>query len=83
MDWLSKHKALIDCAKKSVELTTPDRKELEFDVESVVTTKGVANCAKVNKLDASERSEVPGVSEFPDVFPEELPSMPPDRDIEF
>jgi hypothetical protein len=23
------------------------------------------------------------VSEFPDVFPEELPSMPPDRDIEF
>jgi hypothetical protein len=23
------------------------------------------------------------VNEFPDVFPEELPSMPPDRDIEF
>jgi hypothetical protein len=23
------------------------------------------------------------VNEFPDVFPEELPGMPPDRDIEF
>jgi hypothetical protein len=23
------------------------------------------------------------VQEFPDVFPEELPGMPPDRDIEF
>jgi hypothetical protein len=23
------------------------------------------------------------VNEFPDVFPKELPSMPPDRDIEF
>jgi hypothetical protein len=23
------------------------------------------------------------VSEFPDVFPEELPGMPPDRDIKF
>jgi hypothetical protein len=23
------------------------------------------------------------VSEFPDVFPEDLPHMPPDRDIEF
>jgi hypothetical protein len=23
------------------------------------------------------------VSEFPDVFPEELPGMPPDQDIEF
>jgi hypothetical protein len=26
---------------------------------------------------------VPVVNEFPDVFPEELPGMPPDRDIEF
>jgi len=23
------------------------------------------------------------VSEYPDVFPEELPGMPPDRDVEF
>jgi hypothetical protein len=23
MDWLSKHKVLIDCAKKSIKLTTP------------------------------------------------------------
>ena len=23
------------------------------------------------------------VKDFPDVFPEELPGMPPDRDIEF
>jgi hypothetical protein len=30
MNWLSKHKVLIDCAKKSVRLTTPDGKELEF-----------------------------------------------------
>jgi hypothetical protein len=27
--------------------------------------------------------EVPVVNEYPDVFPEELPDMPPDRDIEF
>jgi hypothetical protein len=80
MDWLGKHKVLIDCAKKSVKLTTLDGKELEFVTESVVTTKGVANHAKVNQLDASQGSEVPVVNEFPDVFPEELPGMPPDRD---
>jgi hypothetical protein len=28
MDWLSKHKVLIDYAKKSVKLTSPDGKEL-------------------------------------------------------
>ena len=27
--------------------------------------------------------EVPVVNEYPDVFPEELPGMPPDRDIGF
>jgi hypothetical protein len=49
----------------------------------VVTANGVANCVKVNQLDASQGSEVPGVNEFSDVFPEEFPGMPPDRDIEF
>jgi hypothetical protein len=83
MDWLSKHKVLIDCAKKSVKLTTPGGKEMEFVVEPVVTVKGVANRAKVNQLDASQGSEVPVVNEFPDVFPEELPGMPLDRDIKF
>jgi hypothetical protein len=48
MDWLSKHKVLINCTKKSIRLTTPDGKELEFVVELVVTTKGAANRAKVN-----------------------------------
>jgi hypothetical protein len=34
-------------------------------------------------MDASQGPMVPVVNEFPDVFPEELPGMPPDRDIEF
>jgi hypothetical protein len=83
MDWLSMHKVLIDCAKKSIKLTTPDGKELEFIIEPVVTVKGVANHVKVNQLDVSQGSEVPVVNEFPDVFPKELPCMSPNRDIEF
>jgi hypothetical protein len=80
---LSKHKVLIDCAKKSVKLTTPEGKEIDFVAEPVVTAKGVANHVKVNQLDASQGSEVPVVNEFPDVFHEELLGMPPNRDIEF
>jgi hypothetical protein len=83
MDWLSKHKVIIDCAKKSIKLTTPEGKEMEFVAELVVTTKGVANRAKVNQLDAIQGSKVPVVHEFPDVFPVELPGMPPDQDIKF
>jgi hypothetical protein len=62
MDWLSKHKVLIDCAKKSVKLTTPEGMELQFVVEPVVTAKGVA----------SQGPEVSVVCDFPNVFPKEL-----------
>jgi hypothetical protein len=83
VDWLSEHKVLINRTKKYVKLTTPVGKELEFVAEPVVTAKGVANRAKVNQMDASQGPEVPVVSEFPDFFPEELPGLPPNRDIEF
>jgi hypothetical protein len=83
MGWLSKHKVLIDCAKKSVKLTTPEGKEMEFVAELVLTAMGVANRVKVNQLDASQGSEMPMVDEFPYVLSKELPGMPPDRDIEF
>jgi hypothetical protein len=77
MDWLCKHKMLIDCTKKSVKLTTPDGKELEYVAKPVVTAKGIANRTKINQLGASQGSEVPVVNEFPNVFPEELPGMLP------
>jgi hypothetical protein len=44
---------LIDCAKKYVKLTALDGKELEFVVEPVITSKGVANRVKLNQLDVS------------------------------
>jgi len=34
-------------------------------------------------METTTREDVPVVCEYPDVFPEELPGMPPDRDIEF
>jgi hypothetical protein len=54
MDRLSKHKVLINYAKKSIKLTTQDGKELEYVTEPVVTARGVANRAKLNQLDASQ-----------------------------
>jgi hypothetical protein len=75
---LSKHKVLIDYAKKSVKLTTPEGKEMKFVAEPVVIAKGVANREKVNQLDTSQGSEVLVVNEFSDDFLEELPGMPPD-----
>jgi hypothetical protein len=80
---LSKYKVLIDCAKKTIKLTTPDGKEMEFVTEPVVAAKGVANRAKVNQMKVSQGFVVLVVNEFPDVFPEVLPGLPPDQDIKF
>jgi hypothetical protein len=83
MDWLSKHKMLIDCTKKSIKMTTSDGKELEFITGPAITVKGVANHAKVKQMEVIQGFAVPVVNEFPVVFPQELLVMPPDRDIEF
>jgi hypothetical protein len=32
---------------------------------------------------ATNLEEIPLVCDYPDVFPDDLPGMPPDRDIEF
>jgi hypothetical protein len=37
----------------------------------------------VYNLHTKAISDVPVVCEYEDVFPEELPSLPPDRDVEF
>ena len=36
-----------------------------------------------NALQAPRIEDVPVVCEFPDVFPDDLPGLPPDRDVEF
>jgi hypothetical protein len=37
----------------------------------------------LNHLDAASTLDIKTVSKFLDVFPEELPDMPPDHEIEF
>jgi hypothetical protein len=83
MDWLSKHKGMINCSKKAVRLTTSSGKEMEYVAENLVTDKAASNRVVLNQLDAASTMDVKTVSEFLDVFLEELPGMPPDCEIEF
>jgi hypothetical protein len=83
MNWLSKHNGLIDCAKKVVRLTPGSGKELEYVAENLVTDKVASNRIVLNHLDVLSTLDIRIVSEYPDVFPEELPGMPPDHEIEF
>jgi hypothetical protein len=83
IDWMSKQKALMDCAKKAVKLTTGDGQEIEYIVEPLITHQGATNQIQLNQLEFEKNQDVRVVDEYPDVFPEELLGMPPDHDIEF
>jgi hypothetical protein len=66
-----------------VTLTLENGTEVEFVADLHVMEKGATNWIVLNHLEARSTEGLRVVCEFPDVFPEELPGMPPDRDIEF
>jgi hypothetical protein len=78
MDWLHKHDGVLQCRKRPVVLTSPQGNIIEFKVDTSSEEQGTVNSAKGKSL-----KEIKVVNEYPDVFLDELPGMPPDRDIEF
>ena len=98
-DWLSKHRAIVDCDKKIVQLKCSDL--------SKVTVQGIRSEPILKVISAmeprrfmrkgceaflalildSKRKQVnfeniPMIREFHDVFPEELPELPPEREVD-
>src|SRR4051812_19506874 len=78
MDWLSRQNDVLDCKTKSVQLTHPSGQILNFTSPS-----SRAQLHTLNVLCLPDLEDIPVVRDFPDVFPEELPGMPPDRCVDF
>jgi hypothetical protein len=78
MDWLMKYDGVILCAKRAIRLTKEDDTIVEFS--AAIPAEHVS---LLNKVQGTSLNEIGIVQEYPDVFPEELPGIPPDRDIEF
>jgi len=79
MKWMSDHGVLIDTSTRVIMLREPDSKEA-FLVQ-LPKNDDIRHAA--NAIRPLTVAEVPVVCEFPDVFLEDLPGLPPDRDIEF
>jgi hypothetical protein len=78
MDSLSKYDRVIQCTRKVVKLTKKDGTSVEFVAMVQSDQDNVLNQTKAIALE-----DIRVIREYPDVFPEELPGMPPDHDIEF
>ena len=99
MDWLSKHRAIVDCGQKTVVLRCSDQSKVKlqgirssaiFNVISAMQARRLMRkgCetflalildSKRGKVDLEK---IPIVREFPDVFPEELPGIPLEREVD-
>jgi hypothetical protein len=79
MSWLRKTKAIIQCGRGTVELTSP--KGERFQVEIAVTTSTQRATFFIDGEFVGDNIRV--VRDFSGVFPEQLPGMPPDREVEF
>ncbi|GJY55376.1 putative reverse transcriptase domain-containing protein [Tanacetum coccineum] len=73
MDWLSKYHARIICDEKVV--------HIPIDGETLIIRGD--QITEKKKSDEKRLEDIPVVREFPEVFPEDLPGLPPIRQVEF
>nr|GFA13551.1 putative reverse transcriptase domain-containing protein [Tanacetum cinerariifolium] len=99
MDWLILHDAVIVCGKKEVHVPLKKRTLVvkgddcvsQLKVVSCMKVKKYVDhgsylfVAQVIEKEPTERrlEDVPVIYKFPDVFPEDLPRLPPPRQVEF
>jgi hypothetical protein len=78
MSWMRRHWALLDTAARVVHLDSPEHGSVTLQLASNPMPD-----ASTHHTIAQNLEDIPIAYEFPDVFPEDLPDIPPDRDIEF
>ncbi|MUX80339.1 hypothetical protein GLN76_25570, partial [Shigella flexneri 2a] len=77
-NWMTQHKVVLDVAERVVEINSPTQGPSVLYLPQ-------RNCvnARAYTMVETQLKEIPVVCEYADVFPDDLPGMPPDRDIEF
>ncbi|GKE23220.1 putative reverse transcriptase domain-containing protein [Tanacetum coccineum] len=78
MDWMAEHHAEVMCYEKYIRVPTQGYIDKGCQVFLV-------QMMKKEETEASEKQieDVPVVRDFPEVFPEDLPGLPPTRQVEF
>jgi hypothetical protein len=78
VDWMTRHRVSLDIFFRTVEIDSPDHEATILYLPQRECSNSYAYAVEGIKL-----KDIPIVYEYPDVFPDDLPGMPPNRDIEF
>jgi hypothetical protein len=79
MNWLAQHKAILNTDLRTIKLSH-DHEEVLLSIPVPVPAKPFG---RVYEAIIPEIQDIPVVCEFLDVLPEDLPGLPPERDVEF
>jgi hypothetical protein len=77
-NWMTQHQVVLYVTNRIVEVHSPISRKFTLFLPSQETTRSCAFAMIELPL-----KKIPVVCEYEDVFPDEFPGMPPDRDIEF
>jgi hypothetical protein len=78
MNWMEQHKVILDISERVIEIHSPTSGHTTL---YLLKAEGINPCSYAAVTIQLEH--IPVVCEYPDVFPDDFPGMPPDRDIEF
>jgi hypothetical protein len=78
MNWLTQHQVVLDIAKKMVEIHSPTSGHTTLYLPKIEGINPYSYAAVTIQLE-----NIPVVCEYPDVFPDDFPGMPPDRNVKF
>jgi hypothetical protein len=79
MNWLAQHKAILNTDLRTIRLSY-GHEEVFLSIPVAIPAKPFG---KVYEAIIPEIQDILVVCEFPDVFLEDLPGLPPERDVEF
>jgi hypothetical protein len=77
-DWMTKHRVRLDISSRVVEIDSP-----YYGITTLYLPQPECLHPCTYAITDIKVKDIPIVCEYPDVFPDDLPGMPPDRDIEF
>jgi hypothetical protein len=77
-NWMTEHKVLLDISSRVIKIDSPYHRATTLYLPQQEYLHPCTYAITDIKI-----KDIPVVYEYPDVFPDDLPGMPPDRDIEF
>jgi hypothetical protein len=81
MNWLDKYQTVISCDKRTIKLMSPLGEEVVTELVPPEPKKGSCYQMAIDSNEPDSLEIIKVVSEFPDVFPEDLLGMPPEQKL--